>query len=388
MVLNGLDILLQDTAPLKKRRIGLIANQTSVSTGLEYSWSLLERSGISLVRLFSPEHGLFSTEQDQIAVGCQPETGCEIVSLYGDNEKSLVPDRALLEGLDLVLFDIQDVGSRYYTYVNTLALFMEAARGLDIEVMVLDRPNPLGGTRVEGPQLDPEYHSFVGVMPIPVRHGLTAGEIAHFYRKYRQLDINLSVIPMQGWSRSMLFPETGLPWLPPSPNMPSFQVAEVYPGMCLFEGLNVSEGRGTTTPFLLSGAPFVDPFELATHLGSMRLEGVVFRPTWFRPTFHKYREQVIGGIYLHVTDHDSFRPFAAGVAMTCALRDLYPEQLSFLGGVYEFNDTIPAFDLLAGSEAIRSMILRGESVETILASWRGDESEFVALKQDFHLYQK
>ncbi|NTW52090.1 MAG: DUF1343 domain-containing protein [Chlorobiaceae bacterium] len=386
MVLNGLDILLQDTAALKNRRIGLIANQTSVSASLEYSWSMLERSGIRLKRLFSPEHGLFSTEQDQIAVGNQPETGCEIVSLYGENEKSLMPDRSLLEGLDLVLFDIQDVGSRYYTYVNTLALFMDAAEGLDIEVMVLDRPNPLGGTCVEGPQLDPAFHSFVGVMPIPVRHGLTAGEIAHFYRDHKKLDINLDVIKMQGWSRRMLFPETGLPWVPPSPNMPSFQVAEVYPGMCLFEGLNVSEGRGTTTPFLLSGAPFIDPFELAAHLDSMRLEGVVFRPTWFRPTFHKYREQVIGGIYMHVTDHGLFRPFAAGVAMTCALRELYPEHLSFLDGVYEFNDTIPAFDLLAGSGAIRSMILSGQPAGNILASWQLDEAEFVALKQNYHLY--
>ncbi|HWR02302.1 MAG TPA: DUF1343 domain-containing protein [Chlorobaculum sp.] len=386
MVLNGLDILLQDTAHLKNRRVGLIANQTSVSAGLDYSWELLKRSGTRLTRLFSPEHGLFSTEQDQIAVGSQPETGCEIVSLYGDNEKSLVPDHSLLQGLDIVLFDIQDVGSRYYTYVNTLAFFMEAARGLDIEVMVLDRPNPLGGVQVEGPQLDPSFHSFVGVMPVPVRHGLTAGEIAHFYRDYKKLDINLSVIPMQGWSRRMLFPETGLPWVPPSPNMPSFQVAEVYPGMCLFEGLNVSEGRGTTTPFLLSGAPFIDPFEMAARLDSMRIEGVVFRPTWFRPTFHKYRDQVIGGIYTHVTDHSRFRSFAAGVAMTCALRELYPEHLAFLDGVYEFNDTIPAFDLLAGSDSIRSKILNGDSAETILASWQTDEAEFDSTKQNFHLY--
>ncbi|NTU68387.1 MAG: DUF1343 domain-containing protein [Chlorobiaceae bacterium] len=387
MVLNGLDILLQDPAPCRNRRIGLIANQTSVSAGLGYSWDLLERQGIRLTRIFSPEHGLFSTEQDQIAVENQPGTGREIVSLYGSSEKSLLPDRSKLEGLDLVLFDIQDIGSRYYTYVNTLALFMEAAQGLDIEVMVLDRPNPLGGNMIEGPLLDPAYHSFVGVMPVPVRHGLTAGEIAHFHRDYKKLDINLSVVPMQGWSRSMLFPETGLPWVPPSPNMPSFEVAEVYPGMCLFEGLNVSEGRGTTMPFLMSGAPFINPFELAARLASMPLEGVVFRPTWFRPTFHKYRDEVIGAIYLHVTDHARFRPFATGVAMTCAIRELYPDRMSFLDGVYEFNDTIPAFDLLAGSEAIRSMILRGETEESILSSWREDEAEFAAIKPNFHLYE-
>ena len=386
MVLNGLDLLLQDPSPCRNRRIGLIANQTSVSAGLGYSWTLLERQGIHLTRIFSPEHGLFSTEQDQISVDSQPGTGGEVVSLYGRSEKSLLPDRAHLEGLDLVLFDIQDIGSRYYTYVNTLALFMEAAQGLDIEIMVLDRPNPLGGAMTEGPLLDPAYHSFVGVMPVPVRHGLTAGEIAHFYRDYRKLDINLSVMTMHGWRRSMLFPETGLPWVPPSPNMPSFPVAEVYPGMCLFEGLNVSEGRGTTMPFLMSGAPFIDPFELAARLESMPLEGVVFRPTWFRPTFHKYRDEVIGGIYLHVTDHTRFRPFATGVAMTCAIRELYPDQMSFLEGVYEFNDTIPAFDLLAGSDLIRSKIIQGEPADTIIASWEDDEAGFAAIKPNFHLY--
>jgi uncharacterized protein YbbC (DUF1343 family) len=386
MVLNGLDILLQDLSLCRGRRIGLIANQTSVSTGLEYSWRLLDRQGVRLTRIFSPEHGLFSTEQDQIAVDRQPGTGCEIVSLYGSSAQSLLPDRAHLEGLDLVLFDIQDIGSRYYTYVNTLALFMEAAQGLDIEIMVLDRPNPLGGSIIEGPLLDPAFHSFVGVMPVPVRHGLTAGEIAHFYRDYKKLDVNLSVVPMQGWRRSMLFPETGLPWVPPSPNMPSFEVAEVYPGMCLFEGLNISEGRGSTTPFLTSGAPFINPFELAARLESLRLEGVVFRPTWFRPTFHKYRDEVIGGIFLHVTDHARFRPFATGVAMTCAIRELWPDSLSFLDGVYEFNDTIPAFDLLAGSGAIRSKILKGELAESVLASWEGDEAGFAAIKPNFHLY--
>lgn len=387
MVFNGLDLLLQDPAPLRNRRIGLIANQTSVSRELRYSWHLFEQKGIRLTRIFSPEHGLFSTEQDQIAVDGQPEGACEIVSLYGSSADTLLPDRKHLEGLDLVLFDIQDIGSRYYTYVNTLALFMEAVQGLDIEIMVLDRPNPLGGTRVEGPLLDPAFHSFVGVMPVPVRHGLTAGEIAHFYRDYKKLDVNLSVIPMQGWKRSMLFPETGLPWVPPSPNMPSFPVAEVYPGMCLFEGLNVSEGRGTTLPFLMSGAPFIEPYGLAERLEQMDLEGVVFRPMWYRPTFHKYHGEVIGGVYLHVTDHERFRPFATGIAMTHAIREFWPEQLRFLDGVYEFNDTIPAFDLLAGSSTIRESILGGKPVNSILASWEQDEAEFAAIKPNFHLYE-
>ncbi len=387
MVLNGLDRLLLDPAQYRNRRIGLIANQTSVTAGLDYSWTMLERKGIRLARIFSPEHGIFSTEQDQVSVELQPETGCQIVSLYGSSESTLLPARDQLEGLDLVLFDIQDVGSRYYTYVNTLALFMEAAAGLDIEILVLDRPNPLGGRHVEGPLLEAAYHSFVGVMPVPVRHGLTAGEIARFYLDYRKLDINLGVIRMEGWKRSMRFPETGLPWVPPSPNMPTFETTEVYPGMCLFEGLNVSEGRGTTTPFLISGAPFIDPFRLAEHLGGFDLEGIVFRPTWFKPTFHKYRDAVIGGLYLHVTDPDRFRPFATGVAMTAALRELYGEKLRFLDGVYEFRDNLPAFDLLAGSSAIRSKILAGEPAASIIASWESEEAGFAARKEQFHLYE-
>lgn len=386
MVLTGLDVLLQNPESYRNRNIGLIVNQTSVTSGLQYSWAVLRKAGITISRIFSPEHGLFATEQDQIAVSYQPELECEIVSLYGDSAQSLLPDKSLLEGLDLVLFDIQDIGSRYYTYVNTLALFMEAAQGRDMEIMVLDRPNPLGGIHVEGPSLDPAYHSFVGVFPVPVRHGLTTGELAHFYRDYRKLDISLSVIPMQGWNRTMLFPDTGLPWVPPSPNMPSFQVAEVYPGMCLFEGLNVSEGRGSTTPFLLSGAPFINPFDLAGRLESCHLEGITFRPTWFKPTFHKFRDEVIGGIYLHVIDHHRFKPFAAAVAMTVAMHELYPEDLRFLDGVYEFNDIIPAYDLLAGSSAIRSMILKGTSMTTVLDSWKNDEAFFSGIKPNFHLY--
>jgi uncharacterized protein YbbC (DUF1343 family) len=386
MTVTGLDILLRNIAPLRQRNIGLIVNQTSVTCDLAYSWTALKKHGITVRKIFSPEHGLFATEQDQIAVTRQPEIDCEIVSLYGDRAETLLPERGVLDDLDLVLFDIQDVGSRYYTYVNTLALFMEAVSGTDIEIMVLDRPNPLGGDIVEGPMLDMAFRSFVGIFPIPVRHALTAGELAFLYRDYKKLDLKLSVVTMEGWKRSMLFPETGLPWIPPSPNMPTFDTAEVYPGMCLFEGLNVSEGRGSTTPFQLSGAPFVQPGELSRRCSSCGLEGVVFRPVWFKPTFHKFAGQVIGGLWIHVTDHVRFRPFAAGVAMTAALHELYPGELRFLEGVYEFNDTIPAFDLLAGNAAVRNSILEGADTGTIISSWLKDEKDFSAFKEQYHLY--
>lgn len=386
MVATGLDILLENIDRYRNRSVGMIVNQTSVTSDLRYSWNVLRQKGVNIRRIFSPEHGLFATEQDQIAVDYQPEPGCELTSLYGNSAESLLPDKTLLDDLDLVFFDIQDVGARYYTYVNTLALFMEAASGRDIEIMVLDRPNPLGGTVVEGPLLTETYRSFVGIFPVPVRHGMTAGELAHLYRDSRKLDVRLSVITMKGWSRSMHFPETGLPWIPPSPNMPTHATAEVYPGMCLFEGLNVSEGRGSTTPFQLSGAPFIRPEELAMRCSAFGLEGVIFRPTWFKPTFHKFCGEVAGGIWLHVTDHDRFRSFAAAVAMTSAIHELYPGELEFLNGVYEFNDTLPAFDLLAGNSAIRTSILDGCDTETLLCSWQQDESAFIPEKEHYHLY--
>jgi uncharacterized protein YbbC (DUF1343 family) len=387
MVATGLEILLRNSERFQNRNIGLIVNQSSVTSDLKYSWNMLKKKGIQIKMIFSPEHGLFATEQDQIAVCYQPELGCEVVSLYGDSTESLLPDKALLSNLDLILFDIQDVGSRYYTYINTLALFMEVVSGTGLEIMVLDRPNPLGGTIVEGPLLDPAFHSFVGIFPITVRHGMTAGELAFLYRDFKKLDIDLSVIKMEGWHRSMLFPETGLPWIPPSPNMPTFSTAEVYPGMCLFEGVNVSEGRGTTTPFQLSGAPFIKPDELAKRCSESGLEGVLFRPVWFKPTFHKFCGEVTGGIWLQVTDHALFRSFATGVAMIAALHDLYPENLQFLNGVYEFNDSIPAFDLLTGNSSIRTSILLGCDTGSILASWKSDENEFSDIKQNFHLYE-
>ena len=386
MTATGLDILLRNTSSFRNRNIGLIVNQTSVTPELQYSWNILKEKGLHLTRIFSPEHGLFATEQDQISVSYQTEMDCEVVSLYSDTADSLLPDKALLDNIDLILFDIQDVGSRYYTYVNTLALFMEAVSGRDIEIMVLDRPNPLGGNIIEGPLLDPAFHSFVGIFPIPVRHGMTTGELAHLYRVVKKLDVNLSVVAMEGWNRSMLFPETGLPWIPPSPNMPTYATAAVYPGMCLFEGINVSEGRGTTTPFQLSGAPFIKPYELAEHCTGYGLEGVLFRPVWFKPTFHKYCGEVIGGLWLQVTDHSLFKSFATGVAMTASLQELYPEHLHFLNGVYEFNDTLPAFDLLAGNSHIRTMILNAHNSCSIISSWQNDEAEFAEFKKGFHLY--
>ena len=387
MVNNGLDILLRNTDQLKKRNIALIANQTSVSLNMNYSWQELQKQGIGLKKIFSPEHGLFSTEQDQIAVTDQPLIGCNVVSLYGDSADSLLPDKSLLQDIDLVIFDIQDIGSRYYTYINTLTLFMEAVNGRDIEILVLDRPNPLGGLTVEGPLPDPAYRSFVGVLPVPPRHGMTAGELACLYLDQKKLDVNLGIVEMEGWQRSMYFPQTGLQWALPSPNMPTWETALVYPGICLFEGLNVSEGRGTTTPFLHIGAPFIEPYTLVAKFARLDIEGVVFRPTYFKPSFHKYSNEIVGGLFLHVTDPKHFHPFATGVALTTVLHELYPEKFRFLRGVYEFNDRYPAFDLLCGSNKLRTMIENKNSFTDIRESWIADEEAFRPVKLNYHRYR-
>lgn len=227
MITTGLDAFLRDeTDRLRTRNFALVVNQTSMTNALRYSWEVLLEASIKPALIFSPEHGLFATDQDQEAVTSQPETGCRVVSLYGSNAESLRPQQEMLEGIDLLVFDIQDIGTRYYTYVNTMAMLMDMVAGTDIEFLVLDRPNPLGGTLVEGPMLQPAYRSFVGILPVPVRHGLTAGELALLYREHMQLDINLRILPMQGWSRTMNFEATGLPWIPPPQTCPPLKLRQ------------------------------------------------------------------------------------------------------------------------------------------------------------------
>lgn len=386
MVITGLEKLLNDPGAYRKRRVALIANQTSVTSDLVYSWHALIRRGIDIVRIFSPEHGIFATEQDQAPVGDQPIVNCEVVSLYGASAHTLAPAPEFLDDIDCVIYDIQDIGSRYYTYVNTMALCMEAIAGRDIEFVVLDRPNPIGGQSVEGPPLRDGYGSFVGVLPVPVRHGMTAGELALLWKAHRRLDVNLAIVPMDGWGRAMGYAHTGLPWVPPSPNMPTEETALVYPGMCLIEGTNLSEGRGTAMPFLQIGAPYVDAAALANRLNALNLPGIRFRAVYCKPTSNKYAGEVAGGVFLHVTDPTIFRPFAAGVALVQAARELYPDAFRLTRGVYEFNDTHPAFDLLAGSDAVRTMIERGVPLDTIRESWADYERDFFERRKEYLLY--
>ncbi|HQP48766.1 MAG TPA: DUF1343 domain-containing protein [Spirochaetota bacterium] len=386
MVITGLEVFLAGIDTYKNKRMALIVNQTAVTGTCRYLWEEMRRLGVPPVRIFSPEHGIFGTEQDQAPVGGQTVQGIDVVSLYGSSRDTLVPDERCLEDIDCVVFDIQDVGSRYYTYVNTMALSMKAMSGRGIEFIVLDRPNPLGGEEAEGPSLEDGYGSFVGVFPVPVRHGLTAGELALLYRDMENLDLNITVVMMSGWERGMYYEDTGIPWIPPSPNMPTVTTALVYPGMCLLEGTNVSEGRGTTIPFECSGAPFAEVGALAAMLNGMVLPGVYFRPVEFKPTFNKYHDTTVPGVYLHVTDRKSFRPFLTGVAVTKAYHDLGGDSFSFLHDVYEFNSQHPAFDLLAGGAAIRKAIAGRKGLWALRELWAEDEMLFMKRKKEYHIY--
>lgn len=377
-VVTGLERVLSDReGALAGKRIGLIANPTTVDTHLRHAVDLLAaHPRVDLRVLFGPEHGLRGDAQDMIAVGAARDarTGLPVYSLYGTDEASLTPPAESLEGLDAVVFDIQDVGSRYYTYVWTMVLAMRACAAAGVGFVVLDRPNPIGGHLVEGGAIEPGYHSFVGLCSLPNRHGLTAGEIARWVMDTEKLDLALEIVTMHGWQRSMYFEDTGLPWILPSPNMPTRDTALVYPGMCLVEGTELSEGRGTTRPFELSGAPFIDSQALAEALAD--LPGLVPRPVVFRPTFHKWAGQPCGGVQLHVTDRETFRPYLTGVAFLREIRMRWPEHFSWRTKAYEFVADIPAIDLLAGSALVRQGIDAGAALADLAATWADAEAAF------------
>lgn len=370
-------------------RIGLAAHAASVDREARHAVELLGHSRRwRLVRLFAPEHGLWGLAQDMERVPhvTDPATGIEVVSLYGDDPASLRPRREHLEDLDAVLVDFQDVGSRYYTYVYTLSYVMEAAREANRPVVVLDRPNPLGGERVEGPVLDPALASFVGRFPLPVRHGLTIGELALRFNETHGIGCDLRVVSMRGWSRSLRFARTGLPWVPPSPNMPSLATAEVYPGACLLEGTNLSEGRGTASPFELAGAPWLDGFELARRLRREPLPGAAFRAGAFRPMFGKHAGRDCGGVQVIASDPDAFRPFATYLVLIREARRLAPAEFAWREEPYEFETRHKAIDLLLGRAEIRSLIERGASLEEMEASWEPGLRAFIDERRAFLLY--
>ena len=386
-VASGLERILDDDRALRGRRVGLIANPTAVDFELRHAADLLAaRSGVTLTALFGPEHGVRGDAQDMIGVGAAVDarTRLPVHSLYGHDAASLAPTAAMLDDVDVLVYDVQDVGSRYYTFVWTMVLAMRACARAGKAFVVLDRPNPIGGALVEGGAIAPGHDSFVGLVSCPNRHGLTAGEIARWRAAEEQLDLELEVVGMTGWRRDMMFGDTGLPWVMPSPNMPTVDTALVYPGMCLVEGSELSEGRGTTRPFELAGAPELDGHALAEALAE--LPGARFRPVTFTPTFQKHAGQSCGGVQIHVTDARTFRPYLTGVAWLRAARGLLGDRFAWRTRAYEFVDTIPAIDLLTGSAQVREGIDAGASIADLAASWAVAEGEFVDARRPHLLY--
>lgn len=389
IVQTGLD-LIEKSWPknLMDARVGLLVHPASVNHKFEHASDICKRSRkFRLEILFGPQHGIRGETQDNMIEWegfTDNKTGVAVYSLYG---KTRQPDQEILRNIDLVIVDMQDIGSRYYTFIWTLALMMEACCSQNKAVVVLDRPNPIGGTLIEGPVLRPNYRSFVGLHPLPVRHGMTIGEISLYLKDKFYPKLNLQVIQMAGWHRDMWFDDTGLPWVLPSPNMPTIETAAVYPGMCLLEGTNISEGRGTTRPFEICGAPFIDPEQFVAQLMKIRLPGVIFRPLYFIPTFQKHAGRLCGGLQIHISDRERYRPFKTAVGIIKVIRDLYPKEFLWNNPPYEYEETLLPIDILAGSDCLRRGIEKGDNIKTMESSWNEELRRFKnGVRKNYLLY--
>ena len=364
-VWNGLDRLLRRSGELAGRRYGLLAHGASITEDLRPAHLALAASeGGAPSVLFGPEHGSYGVEQDMVPSRDEPDpwTGVPVVSLYGDGEHTLRPRAAAFDGLDLLLIDLQDVGSRYYTYAATAVWAAEVALDAGLEVWVLDRPNPLGGTITEGAGREPGFESFVSAFDLPVRHGLTLGEIVRLEAKRRAWDGDrLRVWTVAGWRRTQMWHELGRPWIAPSPNMPSPETALLYPGACLLEATTLSEGRGTTRPFLLFGAPGIDPIRLAELLEERRFPGSRHLPTYFKPQFQKHAGEVCGGVEVVITDRRALRPYRWGLEVLRLVHRNFPQVFGWRHEPYEFVADRPAIDLLTGSGECRQALESGDA---------------------------
>ena len=375
----GIHVLLHDRLDLiRGKHIGLITNPTGVDRELDSDVDLLAHApGVHLVALFGPEHGIRGAHQAGASVGSDrdPVTGLPVYSLYG---KTRQPTPAMLKGVDVLVFDIQAVGARFYTYLYTMADAMKAAAAAHIPIIVLDRPNPIDGVAVQGPVLDPRFASFVGEYPIPLRYGMTIGELAELFNGEFHLGADLTVVKLRGWKRSMFYDDTPLQFVMPSPNMPTQTTALVYPGMGLVEGTNVSEGRGTTRPFELVGAPWIDAEQLSRDLNDKHLPGVRFRPVHFTPTFSKYEGKSCNGVQVHVMDRDTFNPVVVGLTVIATIHDLYPRE-------FQFNAS--DFDRLVGNDWIRQDIEQGVPVAQMRKRWQKGLLRFEKVRQKYLLYK-
>lgn len=374
---------------LAGQRLGLLCNQASTDRNFTHSRDLIMQAFPGqLTCLFSPQHGFFSEKQDNMVESghaADQISGLRIFSLYGNTRK---PDAKMFDHLDVLLVDLIDVGTRVYTFLYTLAYCLEAAAEYGKQVVVLDRPNPLGGLAVEGNLLRQDFTSFVGLYPLPMRHGLTLGELALLLNKHFGLDADLKIIPMQGWQRAMLFKDTGLPWVFPSPNMPTPETALVYPGQVIWEGTNISEGRGTTLPFELIGAPFLKHEAITALLPALgKIPGCILRPVLFEPTANKWAGRPCPGFHIHVTDPEIFRPYRTSLILLQAIMQLYPEDFQYKQPPYEYEYERLPLDLILGDGSLRQALEQGADILALEKGWQDELNEFDQLRQEFFLYR-
>jgi uncharacterized protein YbbC (DUF1343 family) len=369
-------------------RVGVAANPASVDGQLVHVVDRLRAAdGVTLGAIFGPQHGFRSDLQDNMIESPHGRDAARCVPVYSLYSETREPTAEMLAGLDVLVIDLQDIGARIYTYVYTMANCLRACARHGVPVVVCDRPNPIGGVEVEGETLVPGFESFVGQFPVPMRHGMTMGELARLFNEHFALGARIEVVTMEGWRRDLYGDEAGAPWVMPSPNIPTLDSALVYPGAVLLEGTMASEGRGTTRPFEIVGAPWVDGEAFAGRLTGHGLPGVIFRPLVFEPTFQKHARMTCGGCQIHVTDRRAFRPVVTGVAVIEELRRASPTAFAWRSPPYEYEHRLMPIDILAGSSRLRQQIDGGDTAEAIAASWRDDETRFRALRAPFLLYE-
>jgi uncharacterized protein YbbC (DUF1343 family) len=384
----GLEKLLEEgSGILRNARIGLICNQASVNHQLQHTADLLyDHPEFRLTALFGPQHGIRGDVQDNMietAHAIDRKTGLPVHSLYSETRQ---PTEQMLQDVDLLVFDIQDVGCRIYTFAYTMANCMRAARQYGKKVVVCDRPNPINGSSVSGNVLEAEQASFVGQFSIPTRHGMTLGELAHLFNNHFEIGCDLDVVAMEGWKRFLWHDETDAPWVMPSPNIPTLDSATVFPGAVHFEGTQISEGRGTTRPFELIGAPYIVPEDYAAELNALNLPGIYFRSCVFQPTFQKHAGVGCGGVQLHVTTRSDFEPVSTGIAMVSTAYQMYPEDFRWKEPPYEYVFDRNPFDVISGTDKIREAIERGTSRQSIVDSWQQPLADFNVIRQKYLLY--
>lgn len=384
----GLERLVSEPlAHLRGARVGLICNQASVDHELRHAADLLHaHREIDLTTLFGPQHGIRGDVQDNMvetAHASDNATGLPVYSLYSETRE---PTEQMLENVDVMVFDLQDVGCRIYTFIYTMANCMRAAKKYGKKMVVCDRPNPVTGLGVAGTVLDPAYASFVGQYPLATRHGMTVCELARMFNEHFGIGCELEALLMEGWSRDQWIDETDAPWVMPSPNMPTPQSATVFPGTVHVEGTQMSEGRGTTRPFELVGAPYIEPEEYAKRLNGLEFPGVYYRATVFQPTFQKHAGRSCGGVQIHVTERESFEPVLAGVATIKIAYDLYTEHFRWKEPPYEYVYDKNPFDVIAGTKTLREAIERGDTLESMATSWQTDLAEFNRVRENYLLY--